>query len=236
MHNDINNNHKQQRPPWCWQEKSALRMINDADCFEGNGGSALAVYTALTWIASDHQRDTFSVSRRHIAARAGLSVSTLKRILPKLQQLDLIAIQPRYIEGIQTGNEYTIRRDVPPAHTEPPSVHGRNGGEPQLKNHKKNLKRKDEERVVKTTVPIFVPKFPYPKSETEMHRTLDKLGIEKRLDDLGLDFDPTYDGNFFAQMEANDWTIRGEPVWDWPEVYIARLDKTTPRGPRAKRN
>ena len=169
MQDDINDNQKQQRrPPWCWQKKFALRMINDADCLEGNGGNALAIYTALTWIASDHQRDNFSASRRHIAARAAVSVSTVKRILPKLQQLGLITIEPRYIDGIQTGNEYTIRRGITPVQKEPTPVRGRNGSEPQLKNHKKNLIRKGEERAVshkssKTASgpSPFVPKVKY---------------------------------------------------------------------------
>jgi hypothetical protein len=66
---------------------------------------------------------------------------------------------------------------------------------------------------------VFVPKVRYPESEEEMHDTLERLGIEPN---------PDYDGNFFAQMQASGWTIHGEPVWDWPATYQARLEVTQP--------
>lgn len=63
------------------------------------------------------------------------------------------------------------------------------------------------------------PKVPYPASEDEMYETLDALDILT---------DPDHDGDFFAQMEASNWTIRGDRVWDWPAVYQARLLVTSP--------
>jgi len=64
----------------------------------------------------------------------------------------------------------------------------------------------------------FVPKVRYPESEAEMYETLERLGIEP---------DEDHDGNFFEQMKASGWTIRGRPVWDWPAAYEARLGVTT---------
>jgi len=66
------------------------------------------------------------------------------------------------------------------------------------------------------TVSFFVP---YPESEEEMYITLGLYGIEGN---------PDYDGNFFEQMQASDWTIQGQPVWDWPATYKARLEVTMP--------
>jgi len=44
----------------------------------------------------------------------------------------------------------------------------------------------------------------------------------------GIEGNPDYDGNFFEQMQASDWTIQGQPVWDWPATYKARLEVTMP--------
>jgi len=65
----------------------------------------------------------------------------------------------------------------------------------------------------------FSQRIRYPDSKDEMIEMLEELGIE---------YNPDYDGNFFEQMQASDWTIRGEPIWDWPAVYKARLEVTFP--------
>jgi DNA-binding PadR family transcriptional regulator len=67
---------------------------------------------------------------------------------------------------------------------------------------------------------VFVPKVKYPETQEEMYDTLERLGIS---------IDPDHDGNFFEQMQASDWTIQGEPVWDWPATYQARLEVTLSR-------
>lgn len=67
----------------------------------------------------------------------------------------------------------------------------------------------------------FSPKYPYPLDEEEMYDTLETHGIEPN---------PDYDGNFYAAMERNGWTIRGVPVYDWIETYVARLTVTSPSG------
>ena len=67
---------------------------------------------------------------------------------------------------------------------------------------------------------VFVPKVRYPETESEMYDTLEQLGIS---------INPDYDGNFFEQMQSSDWTINGEPVWDWIAAYQARLEVTLPR-------
>jgi hypothetical protein len=69
------------------------------------------------------------------------------------------------------------------------------------------------------TVSFFVPKVRYPETDEEMYDTLERLGI---------DINPDHDGNFFEQMRASDWTIQGNPVFDWPKTYEARLEVTMP--------
>jgi len=65
----------------------------------------------------------------------------------------------------------------------------------------------------------FSPRFPYPQSEREMHRTLERHGVEPSED---------YDGRFFETFSRNGWRIRGDPIFDWIETYRARLDVTCP--------
>jgi len=68
---------------------------------------------------------------------------------------------------------------------------------------------------------LFVPKVPYPKTEEEMYSTLEEHGVSHNDD---------YDGNFFEQMEASNWTTKGgEPVFDWIATYKARFEVTMPR-------
>jgi hypothetical protein len=69
---------------------------------------------------------------------------------------------------------------------------------------------------------FFCPKYPYPDSENEMYETLERLGIEPV---------PDYDGDFFNQMQARDWTDQeGKPIYDWTAFYQGRLQITFPGG------
>src|SRR5262245_45614493 len=65
-------------PPFCWQSKIVRRRIRDAFDSSSNVLSALGVYDALTEIASDFNSERFQVSRAHIAAVSGASVTTVK--------------------------------------------------------------------------------------------------------------------------------------------------------------
>ena len=81
-------------------------------------------------------------------------------------------------------------------------------------------KEKKVKGVLANTASPFCPKVPYPKSEAAMAATLAELGIE---------YVPDYDGQFFKQMQTNGWTTGGgQPVWDWPGCYQARLEVTFP--------
>lgn len=63
----------------------------------------------------------------------------------------------------------------------------------------------------------FSPRFEYPLDEEEMYEVLESEGVE---------IDRDRDGRFFDQMEASNWTIRGEPVYDWVATYRARIEKS----------
>ena len=84
-----------------------------ADVFQSTSGSvnaARSIYLALAEIASDKQRETFDASQADIAHRAGLSVATVKRILPTFQKLGLIRVKRNSHNGIETRSTYTLIR------------------------------------------------------------------------------------------------------------------------------
>src|SRR5436305_8286218 len=123
------------REPFCWIEKPKLRMIGDV--FSENSGSvksARSVYLALAEIASDKQRDTFDANQQEIATRAGLSVPSVKRLLPVFRQLGLIKIKRNSINGFETRSTYTLVRGYAVAH-----------GEPALAQHLKTKRATEEE-------------------------------------------------------------------------------------------
>jgi DNA-binding IclR family transcriptional regulator len=88
-----------------------LRTIRDV--FEnqpGQASSAIALYVALTEIGSDHQSDTFTTSQTTIAQRAGLSVRTVRTILPVFVKLGLLSIQHNQVDGLQRQSTYSLNR------------------------------------------------------------------------------------------------------------------------------
>jgi hypothetical protein len=217
--------------PFCWQSKTALTMIRNAINNEGgNTAYAIAVYVAVTELASDEQSETFSRYIANIARRAGVSYRTAAIYLKRLESCGLIGIERRFVEGSKErlSNVYTLRHIVPnPRHSVPRieknllkqrkgiglhgagSVHDTEGSD----------QFSGTQPAPRSTRP-FRPKYPYPESEKEMYETLEELGV---------DWEPDYDGNFYEQMVNNDWIIpgTGKPVYDWIATYLARLENNT---------
>jgi DNA-binding IscR family transcriptional regulator len=100
------------REPFCWLEKRKLRMI--ADVFaEGKLGAVSAartVYLALSEIASDKQKDTFTVATLYIAQRAGVTPKTVRRMTKTFKRLGFLKIRPRSQNGLKLSSEYTLIR------------------------------------------------------------------------------------------------------------------------------
>jgi hypothetical protein len=111
MQTSETNHEKQVREPYCWQEKRILRTIRDV--FEKRTGlksSAIALYTALTEIASDYQSDTFTVNQTTIGNRAGLTDRTLRKILPIFQTLGVVTVKRNYVDGLERQTTYCLHR------------------------------------------------------------------------------------------------------------------------------
>ena len=85
--------------PFCYQTKAALRLIRDYFDATGNVSTALAVYVALSEIASDEQSDVFDTTTGHIAKYAGLSARTAGPIVTSLAALGLVNIKQNTVPG-----------------------------------------------------------------------------------------------------------------------------------------
>jgi len=121
-------------------------MINDV--FSESKGlskaapSARSIYVALCEIASDKHRDgNLDPSQAEIAARAAVSLATVKRLLPILKKLGLVNIERRFEHGMERPSTYTIiRGELPIAHKELALAHEakiQRATEKELKNNKK---------------------------------------------------------------------------------------------------
>ncbi len=89
---------------YCWQAKDALKgIIEGLD--HGNVASGIAVYVALSWIASDAKSDSFEKSIAFIASRAGLSRRTVERRLSDLVRLGFVIVTPRKLPGKKANDE-----------------------------------------------------------------------------------------------------------------------------------
>ena len=90
--------------PFCWQTKAALRLIRDYFDATGNVSTALAVYVALSEIASDEQSAVFDTTTGHIAKYAGLSARTAGPIVTSLAALGLVNIKENTVPGFIPGS------------------------------------------------------------------------------------------------------------------------------------
>ena len=125
------------REAWCWLEKTKLRMLSDV-FGEGRLGalaSARTVMLALSEIASDKQRDTFTAATLYIAQRAGVSSKTVRRMTKTFEKLRFVIIRPRSANGLRIASEYTVIRGKCPLRLSYPSM-----GKPT----KMRLRRREE--------------------------------------------------------------------------------------------
>lgn len=70
----------------------------------------IAVYVALSELASDNQCERFLASHPDIARRAGVSVATVKKVLPILRQLGYVDICHNSTHGLRTRSTYILIR------------------------------------------------------------------------------------------------------------------------------
>ncbi|HEX3716867.1 MAG TPA: hypothetical protein VH595_02780 [Verrucomicrobiae bacterium] len=110
---------------------------------------ALAVYMALTEIASDKQSETFETTLLWIALMAGASVSSVKRIIPDLEAISIINVR-RTQQGGKGPSTYSllsiVQAEPSKVQTEPSIALSRNTpSRAALEESKKKKKQLKEE-------------------------------------------------------------------------------------------
>lgn len=88
-------------PPFCWQDKSAIRLIRRS--FKASEvATALAIYLTLTELASNNESDEFKVRRATIGDRVGRSsLRSVDKYLDRLAGIGLVDKRP-----LTRDNEY----------------------------------------------------------------------------------------------------------------------------------
>lgn len=153
-------NRKNSDGPWCWQSKEIRRLIRDA---AGDNHTlkrdTLAVYAALTELASDQQNEEVRASHSIIFDRSGVSVAQVKRALSFLRQSLLIAwnvpnLRAPCIYKLLKYKENTIAQEeltlAPPELAIAQGPFHRSGATPE-ESEKNGMKNGDEE------IPILPP-------------------------------------------------------------------------------
>jgi hypothetical protein len=96
--------------PFAWQGKATLRRIADACDGRKDRALILALYTAMTWLASDKQAESFTETITRIGERAGVSYRKTAGVLSFLSRLGVVEIRENLIDGTKERgpNTYTL--------------------------------------------------------------------------------------------------------------------------------
>jgi len=128
--------------PFAWQDKRVLRQIRERI---EDYGTALAVYAALSIVASDNQTERFPTTHQWLSQLSGFSVATVKRRLEDLQRIGAVHIvTPKF----KAPAKYTLLAFV---HGEPtPLAHGAIAHENEKSGSNHELHQKKQESRMKT--------------------------------------------------------------------------------------
>jgi DNA-binding HxlR family transcriptional regulator len=74
---------------FCWQSKAALRLIRDGSEDYGTG---IAVYVALSVVASDKESPEFQTTHKWLATLSGFSERTVRTRLKELVRIGVVSI------------------------------------------------------------------------------------------------------------------------------------------------
>jgi Helix-turn-helix domain len=220
---EANNQHDEKQPA----KRSAFTLMNNIrDYCEQSDPKKLLLFTLATYCNGD---GICYPSNKRLSDVTRKSRRTVQRMLKELVadgeleilshgggQTKRVLCLRRYPEGgdaqMSRGGDAQMSRGV---------VTGSLGKTCQNNHREQPVTAKGKGRMSpqSSDTDCFFPKVDYPDSEEEMAEMLERLGIQH---------EPDYDGNFFAQMEMSDWKIKGKRVRDWPKAYKARLKVTFP--------
>lgn len=100
---------------WLWADKSAVRRIREAFETRTFLDQGLAVYFVLCELASNEEGPKFTISRRTIAERSGVSIRRVSEILAIFRRIKLLEWTQNKIAGTQelSPNSFTLLSCTP---------------------------------------------------------------------------------------------------------------------------
>ena len=94
---------------WSWQEKQVVRFIrNHFDDSPTKTASALALYLALTEVASNRAKDRFQCTHAELVSLSGLSRSSVISILKQFEIIDVVDIERIRVGQVNLPSIYTL--------------------------------------------------------------------------------------------------------------------------------
>ena len=96
--------------PFCWQSKAVLRMFitHYDNAPKSKLTSALALYTILTFIASNQESDKFQTSASLLCAFSGLSRPTVFNFFKDFEALGILEIQRHRVKDRNLESDYLL--------------------------------------------------------------------------------------------------------------------------------
>lgn len=134
-------------PPFCWQNKEALRKIRERLDGDSLLPYALGVYCALTENASDKGAEEITTLQGHLARLAGnISTKTVQRVLPLLREIGVIEYETPKLRGPITFRLLSVATDRPSVATSSPYVatNQKTAFSPTIERTKKEHRRNGE--------------------------------------------------------------------------------------------
>jgi hypothetical protein len=99
-------------PPYCWQSKAARRHIREKMNGHESTSSLLSLYDAFTEQASNEGKETFTAGQPYLGTLAGLSVRTVQRLEPLLEEFGMVEIHRPKLRGHNTYTLLAFGQDV----------------------------------------------------------------------------------------------------------------------------
>jgi hypothetical protein len=133
-----------EQAPFCWQQKPALRLIRDSCDAEKSVSSTLAVYLALTEIASDEESETFTTTHAWIALKSGLSPRTVQDRINRLSEIGLLEVSTPTLKSPSKYKLLSVRQPLPNDKQPLPNVR-QSPGQSSLPSLEENNEQRNEE-------------------------------------------------------------------------------------------
>jgi hypothetical protein len=170
--------------PFAWQDKRVLRQIRERI---EDYGTALAVYAALSIVASDNSTEQFETTHQWLAQLTGFSVATVRRRLADLERIGAVQIvTPKF----KAPCKFTL---LTFAHGElTPFAHGAltHGNAKSCSNHERHQKKQETRNKTETETGDFAGSSPSSSKNASASKRIPftvsevfEFALRNRLDD-----------------------------------------------------